>query len=520
MYYLITMGRHSIIIALLILFVSFASCRKDFEYASSTGNLEFSKDTVFLDTVFANLGSSTYSLKVYNRGKEDISIPFIGLEQGEASFYRLNVDGVAGKTFTNIPLLAKDSLYVFIETTAKIEENNTDQLLYTDILQFGKDDQTQKIPLITLVQDAVFLFPRSLSDGSSETVPIGYDAEGTEIRAPGFELQNDQLNFTNEKPYVIYGFAAVPKGQQLSIDAGARVHFHQNSGLLIPAKASLAINGSLSSDLENLENEVIFEGDRLEPEYSNVSGQWSGIRIARGSSNNTINHLTLKNASVGIFVEGEPSLPSPPTLDIQNTQIYNSLQVNLWGKSATINGKNLVLGSAGNSSLYCSSGGSYTFTHTTIANYWTKGFRNSATLTVSNYQLDAKGNTTGNDLLKADFENCIIAGSGNFELSLDKNDSYTYNYYFNNCLINGDEDKIPTQNKELYDLNNADTYQNTTWIQAVLFENAGINDFQLGPNAPALDKGDKTAALSTPTDILGVDRTATPDIGAYEYTGQ
>ncbi|MDO6517036.1 choice-of-anchor Q domain-containing protein [Zobellia uliginosa] len=513
------MGRHSIIIALLILFVSFASCRKDFEYTSSTGNLEFSKDTVFLDTVFANIGSSTYSLKVYNRSKEDVSIPFIGLEQGEASFYRLNVDGVAGKTFTDIPLLAKDSLYVFIETTAKIEEKNTGQLLYTDILQFGKNDQAQKIPLVTLVQDAVFLFPRSLSDGSSETVPIGYGAEGTEIRAPGFELQNDQLNFTNEKPYVIYGFATVPKDQQLSIDAGARVHFHQNSGLVIPANASLAINGSLSSDLENLENEVIFEGDRLEPEYSNVSGQWSGIRIAKGSSNNTINHLTLKNATVGIFVEGKPSPPSP-TLDIQNTQIYNSLQVNLWGKTATINGKNLVLGSAGNSSLYCSSGGSYTFIHTTIANYWTRGFRNSAALTVSNYELDAEGNTTGNDLLKADFENCIIAGNGNFELSLDKNDSYTYNYYFNSCLINGNEGQIPIKNKELYDFKNAETYQNTVWSQTILFENAGNNDFQLGPNAPALDKGDKTTALSAPTDILGTDRTATPDIGAYEYIVQ
>jgi len=44
-----------------------SSCRKDFEYAPSTGSLEFSKDTVYLDTVFSKIGSSTYNLKVYNQ---------------------------------------------------------------------------------------------------------------------------------------------------------------------------------------------------------------------------------------------------------------------------------------------------------------------------------------------------------------------------------------------------------------------------------------------------------------------
>ena len=53
----------------LVLFCSivlWSSCRNDFETVPSTGNLEFSRDTVFLDTVFTNIGSSTYNLKVYN----------------------------------------------------------------------------------------------------------------------------------------------------------------------------------------------------------------------------------------------------------------------------------------------------------------------------------------------------------------------------------------------------------------------------------------------------------------------
>jgi hypothetical protein len=81
----------------------------------------------------------------------------------------------------------------------------------------------------------------------------------------GRELNNDELTFTNEKPYVIYGFAAVPSGRTLTIEAGARVHFHENSGLVVQSGASIHVNGALSIDQERLENEVIFEGDRLEP---------------------------------------------------------------------------------------------------------------------------------------------------------------------------------------------------------------------------------------------------------------
>ena len=97
--------------------ILWSSCRNDFETVASTGNLEFSRDTVYLDTVFTNIGSSTYNLKVYNRSNDDINIPTIALGDGEASNYRLNVDGIPGKTFEDITILAKDSIFIFIETT-------------------------------------------------------------------------------------------------------------------------------------------------------------------------------------------------------------------------------------------------------------------------------------------------------------------------------------------------------------------------------------------------------------------
>ncbi|CAM4387562.1 hypothetical protein ZORO111903_17815 [Zobellia roscoffensis] len=505
------------LIVLLALLCSIGSCRKDFDYTTSNGNLEFSKDTVFLDTVFANIGSSTYSLKVYNRSKDDISIPFIGLEQGDESSYRLNVDGAAGKTFQNIPLMAKDSLYIFIETTVTLENEGANQLLYTDVLQFGQGATSQQIPLVTLVQDAIFLYPKTASGGQKETVVLGIDANGEDMLSPGFELKNDQLQFTNEKPYVIYGFAVVPKEKTLSIDAGARVYFHENSGILVQPEAQLAINGTLSTDQQLLENEVIFEGDRLEPEYGDVSGQWEGIRIASGSVDNTIEYLTLKNATIGIFAEGESSF-STPTLNIKNSQVHNSSKINLWGKTAVISGENLVLGNAGSSSLYCNLGGSYSFTHTTIANYWTESYRPSTALTINNFEQTENNGSIGIDLIKADFKNCIIDGNSDFELSHSSNELNRYNFLFSSCTITANTTNLTSESKKLYNFEDSSKYKNNILNEPLEFVNTSKNDFRLTITSSALNIGDKTFTLNISKDILGKDRTETPDLGAYEFS--
>ena len=89
--------RNFLVFLIFSLLILVSSCRKDFSTIPSFGNLEFSKDTVFLDTIFTNIGSATYNIKVYNRGNKAITIPKISLENGNSSNYRLNVDGIAGK---------------------------------------------------------------------------------------------------------------------------------------------------------------------------------------------------------------------------------------------------------------------------------------------------------------------------------------------------------------------------------------------------------------------------------------
>ena len=87
---------------LVVLIIALSSCRTDFETVASSGKLKFSRDTVYLDTVFSNISSSTYTLKVYNESNDDITIPKIELGKGLSSKYRMTVDGLStnqGKLF-------------------------------------------------------------------------------------------------------------------------------------------------------------------------------------------------------------------------------------------------------------------------------------------------------------------------------------------------------------------------------------------------------------------------------------
>ena len=494
-----------------------ASCRKDFEYVPSSGNLQFSKDTVYLDTIFSNIGSSTYALKVYNKTGIDLEIPSIHLREGQNSPFRLNVDGSAGKSFTNIPIFAGDSLFIFIETTVDAAQVNSASMLFTDAIQFDNGANLQEVQLVTLVKDAIFLYPKTTPNGTKETLLLGTDIAGNDIIVNGFVLPQDQMQFTNEKAYVIYGYAAVPENTTLDIQAGARVFFHKNSGIWVQPKASIHINGALSTDSLLLEKEVIFEGDRLEPNYANVAGQWGTLWLASGSTDNLIDHLTLKNATVGVFVEGDGILDTP-TLRIKNTRIYNSSNSNLWGRSAFIEAENLVLGNAGSSSLYCNLGGNYSFVHTTIANYWTDTFRSGPALRIDNSMVLSTGENLSGDLTKAHFVNSIIAGNNNVELSLISNGSNTFLYSFTDCSMRFEDNTGQFQGNAHYEFQNTEYYNRLYLNESPGFINPSRNNFRLVQGSSAMGKAQLEAAQLVPLDILGRDRTPIPDLGAFQST--
>ncbi|TYA57303.1 hypothetical protein [Formosa maritima] len=496
------------------------SCRKDLDFGPSTGDLRFSKDTVYLDTVFTNIGSSTYNLKVYNRSSNDISIPSIRLALGESSEYRLNVDGMPGKSFENVEILAKDSMYVFIETTIDIDNlpNLNGEFLYTDQIEFDSGDNFQSVELVTLVKDAVFIYPdKDNTTGLIETLTLNIGGETIETEIQGRYLLPEELTFNKEKPYVVYGYAAVPNNETLTVEAGARIHFHANSGLLVAENASLHVNGLYSSDQELLENEVIFEGDRLEPAFSDVPGQWGGIWLIEGSVDNFINYATIKNAAVGILCEGNPDEVNNK-LTISNSQIYNSSNFGILGRRTSILGENLVINNSGQSSLAATFGGKYNFTHCTIANYWNNSFRQFPSLLVNNFMVDADNVTNITDLTEANFNNCIIYGNDNPEFILDEieDTGVVFNFKFTNCLLRF-EDTNNNFTSPNYDFNNSTLYEGNVFNQNPDFLDTELNQLIIGEESEANGIGNIGFANQVPNDILGVNRTASPDSGAYQH---
>jgi hypothetical protein len=516
--------RYSILF-IITLVISITSCRKDFDTIPSSGKLEYSKTTVYLDTVFTNIGSSTYMLKVYNRSGDDITIPSIALGKGSASKYRLMVDGMTGldgsdadaigdgKIFPNVQLLAHDSLYVFIETTADIADANPSDMLYTDEILFDAGTLQQKVNLVTLIQDAVFLFPDRTPDGNGgfiyESLQIGTDPAN---RIYGFVLDDTELHFTNAKPYVIYGYAAVDVGKTLIIDPGARVHFHDQSGIIVAG--SIQVNGAIST-ANTLDNEVIFEGDRLEPAFAETPGQWGTILLANGSTNNSFNHLTIKNASVGLFIQNNDGT----TVQIKNTQIYNSSNVGILARTAKINGENIVINNAGQYALACTLGGTYDFTHCTFANYWQGSSRQTPTVLLDNTFYD--GTNTRVDNLTANITNCIIFGPNNIELGLNQNNAKPFNHQIKNCLIKFNDTNNQFGSNLLYTSVFAGSNNNLMSNGSSFdprFKDTARNNLRIGLTSSATGRANSNAPYYITLDADGNTRTfPNSDIGAYEH---
>jgi len=508
------------IISFLVL-ICWSSCRQDFEFTPSTGTLTFSKYTVYLDTIFSNIGSSTYTLKVYNNSDDDILIPSLKLSNGQTSNYRMNVDGMTGtgtligKEFENVELLAKDSMFVFIETTIDIQPlvANETQFLYTDAIEFGSGANTQKVELVTLVKDAIFLYPNKDAQGIIETLRFDVDGDGIEDETndvQGRFLEDSELTFSNEKPYVIYGYAAVEAGKTLLVNAGARLHFHANSGLLVTSNASLQINGLPSLDADLLENEVIISGDRLEPLYEDIPGQWQTIWLLDGSTNNSINHTTIKNATVGIVSDGNQD--DPTKLVITNSQIYNSSNFGILGRGSSISAENIVLNNSGVSSFAGTYGGNYNFAHSTIANYWSNSFRQFPALLLNNFIVDAENTVYTNPLESANFTNCIIYGNDNPELLLEKEPSEVFNFKFTNSLLYFD-DPTDFYSDDQYDFTNTEYYENVSFNNDPLFLDPSLNQLNIPLGSPAEGAGVSSGNLNV--DITNTPRTSPPDLGAY-----
>ncbi len=269
-----------------------------------------------------------------------------------------------------------------------------------------------------------------------------------------------------------------------------------------------------------LNEKVIFEGDRLENSFSTVPGQWGTIWMRQGSKENEIHHAQIKNGIIGILVDSITS-STTPTLTLTNTEIFNHSNFGILARESSIVGENVVIGSAGESSFAGSVGGSYEFTHSTFANYWNNGIRPLPAVLVNNFFTftDQMGQevTETRDLIKADFINCIIDGNNNIEFLADRVDGAAFNFKLTNTMFRfNDVNNIFNDIPEL-DFTNTSLYENVIINGISDFRNRSENDFIIGQNSEAIGQGNLSAAALVPLDILGVMRTTSPDLGAYQH---
>lgn len=496
---------YAIVLSLFVLILT-QSCRKDFDFEPSNGSLTFSKDTVYLDTIFSNIGSSTYTLKVYNQSSKNIQIPKIALRKGNASHYRLMVDGLSGKEFTNMELLAKDSLYVFIETTLNYEEfqNPETSFLYTDELLFHSTQETQTVDLVTLVKDAHFLYPKKSEEGLVETLPIGED------EVYGFYLNEQDpvfgntLHWTADKPYVIYGYAGIPKDKELRIDADAAVYFHDNSGIIAAEGSKITAQGTLDKP-------ILFQGNRLEYTYRYTPGQWGAIWLTPESSG-VFEHVVIQNPTIGLFINKNKG-----SLILHNVAIYQASQYGILGQTATIQGENVVVGNAGIAAFACSLGGRFEFNHSSFVNFWNKP--NHTAIWIDNGNGDEAYR-----LHPSQFTNCIIFSQATESMVLKPftNEPTDFPLHFYNNLIRFHDRSNQFYGVFPYDFDNTNRYTDNL-IQRMnqeylpYFNDISKNKLQLtSESIGILGRANPVYSQETPFDMEGHPRLVSPNFGAYQ----
>ncbi|WP_294285059.1 hypothetical protein [uncultured Chryseobacterium sp.] len=451
------------------------SCNKDdISFDAPSQELSFSRDTVFCDTVYHQVRSETYAVKVYNNEDKDILIPRIHLEKGATSLYKINVDGKPGYDFKDVPLRKKDSLYIFVEIAP---EASGPEAIAEDKVLFQSPAGQQQVVLFSVVQDAEFFI-------KTPTNP---------------NVLTSTTNWTSNKAKIIYGDLTIDQNAVLNIQQGTKVYFHKNSGMKVLSGATLNINGTLA-------NNVTLRGDRNDPAYDTIPKNWNSIKMSASSTLN-MNYARLFGGTRGLELK-------QTNATINNSFIHTFQEYGIYSVASTINGKNLVMNNCGESAIGIFKGGNYNLAHCTVANYSDLLHSyNRNGLYASNEWTNESG-TKEQGALILNIRNSIVYSDRDNSVSFEQTPGQQFNFTLQNCLI-----KYSGTSEAGF---NFDT--NTNVIQSLknqdpLFVNyfAAKMNMRVKQNSPAIGKGSTTVAATVPTDIANVSRTSNPTLGAYQY---
>lgn len=465
------------------------SCADDEMFTSETSaNLTFSTDSIKFDTVFTTIGSSTKRFTVYNNNKKGIKVRTVKVASGGVKGFRLNVDGQFGTSLQNVEVLGNDSIMCFVEVT--VNPNDADNPL--------------------LVEDTVIF---NLESGVSHRIIL--QAYGQDVIIMRGEHITSDRTLTAERPYLFYDSLAIDSGAQLTIEPGAKLHFHAGSGI--------HCDGTIKAE-GTMDNPIIFRGDRLDKmfsylPYDRLDAQWGGITLTHKSTANTFSFCDIHSGTYGIACEKGDTADCK--FSLTNSTIHNIAghglmldQCRTWVANSQITN---CLGNCVNVI-----GGISNFTHCTIAQFypWKSG-RGSA-LYISNFEDEKYA-----PLYNTDFLNCIITGYADDEImgrmitedEAKANDvaEPAFNYGFRNCFVitHTDDESEKHFVNCVFEKEDAKTYKkdNFQTIDTDIY----FYNFALKEESPARGIGSAEGAIICPLDILGTERSESPDAGCFQY---
>ena len=452
---------------LFILF--FSSCKKDSFITSADARLNITADTVKFDTVFTTTGSITKSFIIKNENEQKLRLDKVKLMGGAASAYKININGLSTAELNNIEVAANDSIYVFVSVTINPNAANL-PFIVSDSIQILYNGNTRYVQLQSYGQNAHFLRNNVITGN---------------------------VTWANTLPYVILGGLQIDAGASLIISKGCKIYAHADAPLLVDG--TLLVNGTKSEP-------VIFTGDRLDFNYKDLPAGWPGIYFRNTSKNNVLQFAEIRNANQAVVATGA-SVNANPKLVLRQCIIDNAYEAGILCTGSNLQADNSLISNCG-SNISLSYGGSYNFTHCTVASFSNLYITHkNPVLNVSNAALQNGSIVTAD--LNASFRNCIFWADTGFvtnEVVVTKQGSNLFTVLFDNNIYRGAD---PANSTLLANIRNTNPLFNNVDVTKKLY------DFRISNTAaPGVNKGASTGFLK---DLDDNNRNVgLPDIGCYE----
>ena len=450
----------------------FSSCKKDSFITDAYARLNITSDTLKYDTIFTSTGSITKSFKIINENNQKLRLGKVKLMGGSGSSFKMNVDGIATNETNDLDIAANDSIYVFVSVTINPNASNL-PFIVSDSILINYNGNTRFVQLQAFGQNANFLRNKVITGN---------------------------VVWTNNLPYVILGSIRVDTTATLTIQPGCRIYSHADAPFIVDG--TLTVNGTKT-------NNVVFAGDRLDDVYKDLPASWPGIYFRGNSKNNVLTYAVIKNAYQAIVTE-KPSINANPKLILHQCIVDNAYDAGVLCVNSNLQADNSLISNCG-SNIILSYGGTYNFTHCTVASYSNDYLNHkNPVLNVNNFALQNGVMVTAD--LNAVFRNSIFWGSEggivNDEVVVNKQGSNPFNVLFEKNIYRVLND--PGNSTLTSNLKNLNPSFDSIDVSKRFF------DFRITKNsaAPGINKGVLTGFLK---DLDNNNRNiGLPDMGCYE----